>query len=199
MLGDKVQNDKVVDTNPSLTAQSQPAAPTTPTNTTATAVPQAKPIDPRDPWEGVSAMPLAAPAIDQIKLKNPNIVVRWVNRSVGKDTPTLRYEQMLAMGWVNATEADVIPPPGSVKDGTIQYYDVILMKIDRARYLGQLRFNNERVNKAVRRMDIVRGANTILQEDLNREGIGRGKYTRADGSKKVSAFVPGDRDFADVQ
>lgn len=146
--------------------------------------PPAEPIDPRDPWEGVEAKSLSAPGFDQIKKKNPNIEIRWVNRACGKDTPTLRYEQMLSMGWVNATLNDVEAPPGCTKDGHIQIYDVILMKIDRNKYLGAMRFNNERVNRAVTRSGLA-SVNDDLRKEFQKEGVAN----KAKG--KVTAFVPG--------
>lgn len=158
--------------------------------------------DPRDPWGGIEAKPMHAPAFDQIRKKNQNIEIRWVNRFVnGATAPLMRYEQMLAMGWVpvkvnidaktgEASSPDVFIPIGcAIKDGCIQNYDVILMKIDRARYIGAMRYNNERVNKAVQRPGVIAGANENLKQDLAREGaLGKSRG-------KVSTFIPGERDF----
>jgi hypothetical protein len=169
----------------------QPAKPVALTNASMPQAPTVeKPVNPRDPWEGVEAKPLTAPAFDQIKRKNPNIEIRWVNRSVsGSATPHLRYEQMLAMGWVPATPVDVEAPPGCLKDGHIQIYDVILMKIDRVKYLGAMRYNNERVNKAVRRPGQTAHASEMLNKAFAEEGV----LGKARG--KVSVFVPGDKEI----
>lgn len=145
--------------------------------------------NPRDPWEGVVAAPMSAPAIDQIKKLNPNIELRWVNRSViTSGTPTRRFEECLAMGWVPATPADCIPPPGTMHDGVISAYDVILMKIDRRAYLGHMKWNNDRVNQAVRRS----GEGTATQE-LRDSFAKEGVLKQARG--KVEVFQPGSKDL----
>jgi hypothetical protein len=145
-----------------------------------------KPVaEPEDMWEGVVASPLSAPAIDQIKKLNPNIEIRWVNRSVATSaTPTRRFEECLSMGWVVATDKDVVPPPGCLKDGVIQSYDVILMKIDRKVYLADQRWKNERVNAAVRKSGEVKTSQE-LRDSFAREGVS--KTARG----KVEVFHPG--------
>ena len=141
-----------------------------------------------DPWEGVVAAPMSAPAIDQIKKLNPNIEVRWVNRSCGTQTPTLRFEQCMAMGWVPATIKDVVPPPGTLKDGVIQHFDVVLMKIDRKAYLAHLKWNNDRVNAAVRR-----SGKAKTDEELRGAFAQEGVLNKARG--KVESFVPGQKEL----
>jgi hypothetical protein len=142
----------------------------------------------KDPWEGVVAAPMSAPAIDQIKKLNPNIEIRWVNRSCGTQTPTLRFEQCMAMGWVPATVKDVVPPPGTLKDGVIQHFDVVLMKIDRKAYLAHLKWNNDRVNQAVRR-----SGKAKTDEELRGAFAQEGVLNKARG--KVESFVPGQNEL----
>lgn len=183
----------------------QPQATTGVSNKTPEAKPEAKAItnetvrkieesrhpqpNPRDPWEGVVAAPMSAPAIDQIKKLNPNIELRWVNRSViTSGTPTRRFEECLSMGWVPATSADCVPPPGTLKDGVITAYDVILMKIDRMAYLGHMKWNNDRVNQAVRQS----GEGTAKQE-LRDSFAKEGVLSKARG--KVDVFIPGTKDL----
>lgn len=175
-----------------------PAAASAPENPTLTnekirqaqarSVERAEAAQNRDPWEGVVAAPMSAPAIDQITKLNPNIEIRWVNRSCGTQTPTLRFEQCMAMGWVPATPKDVVPPPGCLRDGVIQHFDVILMKIDRKAYLAHLRWNNERVNAAVRR-----SGKAKTDEELRGAFAQEGVLNKARG--KVESFVPGQKEL----
>lgn len=184
-----------IDTGKVVTDPHPPAEPSkTATLTNDSVVFDERPItNTGDPWEGVEAKPLAAPAIDQIKSKNPNLSFRWVNRSCGTQTPNLRYEQCMAMGFVPATEHDCVPPPGSLQDGVIRFYDVILMKIDRKRLLAAQRWNNERVNKTVRRAGVVANAKQNLKEDLSKAGADSTLQRRYPG--KVSVYVPGQQEI----
>jgi hypothetical protein len=178
-----VSPDPVVDPHPKAAA---PAG----TMTTDSVTFEERPIkNTGDPWEGVEAKPLAAPAIDQIKSKNPNLAFRWVNRSCGTQTPNLRFEQCQAMGFVPATEHDCVPPPGSLQDGVIRFYDVILMKIDRKRLLAAERWNNDRVNANVRRGGVIANAKQNFREEVTRAGADGTLRQKYPG--KVTVYVPG--------
>jgi hypothetical protein len=152
-----------------------------------------RPIPKGDPWEGVEAKPLSAPAIDQIKSKNPNLSFRWVNRSCGTQTPNLRFEQAQAQGFVPATVNDCVPPPGSLQDGIIRFYDVILMKIDKRKLLGAMKWNNDRVNQAVRRGGVLADGRQKLKEDLAKVGADTALHNaeRKSGRSMVQVYVPG--------
>jgi hypothetical protein len=154
------------------------------TMTTQSAAPKTREPKNFDPWEGAAAAPLLSAAMDQVKPKNKAMQLRWINRYCGEKTPYLRYEQALAQGWVACRPTDVeVIPPGCLKDDRIQTQDVILCMMPRAQYLGALRFNNERVNRAVTRSGLG-VAEESLRTDFAKEGVSR----KADG--KVSVFVP---------
>lgn len=97
-----------------------------------------------------------------IRPANPAISFRWINRVAGSGA---RYDQAKSLGFVNALVADVSKetpcPVHWQKDGALLDGDLILMKMARVDYVGQLKLNEQ---NAVRRLSHV---NTI--ETGNRE------------------------------
>ena len=57
-------------------------------------------FDPNDPYPGVEARPLQLPDFVNVKPINPNISIRWINRSVGVKESTQRLDEMVYAGFV---------------------------------------------------------------------------------------------------
>jgi len=101
------------------------------------------------PYEQIEAKPLRAPNFINLKPKNPNLSLFWGNRAVGEKESGLRYDQLIAMGFVPAKPEDVtsmegLPcPPSICRDGRIMYGDLILLKIPKVDYVGALIWNEQ--------------------------------------------------------
>jgi hypothetical protein len=71
------------------------------------------------------------------------------NRAVGEKESGLRYDQLIAMGFVPAKPEDVITteghpvPPSLCRDGRVMYGDLILLKMPRADYIGNQKWNEQ--------------------------------------------------------
>lgn len=120
-----------------------PETKTAPTVTSANlpSAPVAARIDAAELDDSITARSLSMPDFINVKSKNPNLSFRWINHKAGDG---LRYSQAVAQGWANATPTDCAIAGQSIptvylKDGKIINGDLILMKIDRAAYLGALK------------------------------------------------------------
>lgn len=107
-------------------------------------------FDPNNPYPDVVARPLQMPDFVNLKPKNPNHALRWINRSVGAAGSTQRLDEMMFAGFVPCTPLDVTMPDGKpimanlIKDGKVIRGDLICCKIDRQAYDGALKYNWER-------------------------------------------------------
>jgi len=151
------------------------------------------------PWSQIEAKPLRAPNFIGLKHKNPNISLFWGNRAVGEKESGLRYDQLIAMGFVPAKPDEVLTlpidgkpsmscPPSICRDGRIMYGDLILLKIPRADYLGALKWNEQNARMRVKRPGVaIEGSHGELQaSDIRRQPVD----ALASLPKKVSAYVP---------
>jgi hypothetical protein len=91
--------------------------------------------------EDIKAIPLVAPDFTNPEFKSPDIIGRWIEF---KARDGLRYQQALAQGYTNVTMSDLADSASLkvyCKEAGTKYIngDVILMKIDRRRYLGALK------------------------------------------------------------
>lgn len=91
-----------------------------------------------------------------LKPKNPNVVLRGIfNGRSGDSQMSLRYEQAKGQGYVNATIEDIAGtvPVSMQRDGgkVIVHGDLILMKIDRATYMGALKYKDQQALRSVQR------------------------------------------------
>src|SRR5215472_16868879 len=59
------------------------------------------------PYDQIEAKPLRAPSFATLYPKNPNICLYFGNRAVGEKESGLRYDQLIAMGFVAAKPEDV--------------------------------------------------------------------------------------------
>lgn len=133
------------------------------------------------PDSAIEARPLTLPNTLDVKLKNPNLAVKWVNRVAGGGR---RIQDHLAMGFVMATPSDVDLPASMLKDGKYVDGDVVLMKIDRIKYVAALKYNELKAVQRVERKDQTQRARNNVREALAEVGA------PAELAKKVQAFVP---------
>ena len=101
------------------------------------------------PYEQIEAKPLRSPNFLNLVPKNPNMSLFFGNRSVGEKESGLRYDQLISMGFVPAKPEDVLTnlgqpcPPSLCRDGRIMYGDLILLKMPRADYIGNQKWNEQ--------------------------------------------------------
>jgi len=118
------------------------------------------------PWDDIEARPLRAPSVTNLFPVNPNLCLYFGNRAVGAQESTMRYDQLLSMGfipakpedvyWVNPENGKRMPCPTSLcRDGRIMNGDTILLKIGRREYVGALKWNAESAARRVRRFGTV--------------------------------------------
>lgn len=153
------------------------------------------------PYEQIVAKPLRAPNFTNLKHKNPNMSLYWGNRAVGEKESTMRYDQLLSMGFVPAKPEDVLLangspcPPSLQRDGRVMYGDLILLMMPRADYLGQIKWNEQNARLRVKKpgVTIDTGASHDVmsaQEMIRDTNDARKNMTAAAFPKKVSTFVP---------
>lgn len=134
----------------------------------------------------IIAKPLTNPDFTNLKLKNPNLVARWVNRSAAGG---IRVQHMLAVGFVPIVPADCIGLPDTYKvDGHVIYGDLIAMKINRKDYEGALLYNQQqaalRVRKGARGEEALRGEGKATTE------INEGTQPASNLRKKMVFYQP---------
>src|SRR5882762_7320502 len=146
------------------------------------------------PYEQIEAKPLRAPNFINLKHKNPNMALFWGNRAVGEKESGLRYDQLIAMGFVPAKPEEVTSmegiscPPSICRDGRIMYGDLILLKIPRADYVGALKWNEQNARLRMKKPGVTLegGRSEHQKDDARRQPID----ALASLPKKVSAYVP---------
>src|SRR5882762_7294876 len=108
----------------------------------------------RIPYEQIEAKPLRSPNFINLVPKNPNMSLFWGNRAVGEKESGLRYDQLIAMGFVPAkpdqaysrnveTGAKMPVPPSLCRDGRVMYGDLILLIIPRTDFVGAQKWNEQ--------------------------------------------------------
>lgn len=135
----------------------------------------------------IIAAPLITPDFTNLKKKNPNIELRWVNRVAGVELSGegARYAHMKAMGFVNATELDVEVPKHLLHNGAIIQGDLILMKIDRRVYKGALLDNELKAKARTSPRAYLNDGTKKIKDALN-EVPGS-----AENKRKIQPFIPG--------
>lgn len=148
--------------------------------------------------DSLVAMPLVMPDFIDPQLANPNLSKRWINFKAGEG---LRYNQCLAQGWRNATQADLKPNQLSPykKEGGTKFIngDLILMVIDKRRYLGALKHRHQ-VAAALADAALLRAASgKRAANELARAGAYRqSNLNQRTGQPKVQVFAPDSVDLA---
>lgn len=142
--------------------------------------------------EGIVARPLTNPDFtEQVKLKNPGLAMRWVNRVAASGG---RAEQMRFSGFRNAVPGtDVEAPPYMKRDNAIIYGDLILMVIDRKLLEGALLYNRQRATERVRRTDVTEKSKSTLRNEIAAQGGASSELQR-----KLQMFAPGAADDKSV-
>lgn len=177
-----------------------------PRNLAATAAPGEVPPTPRtaapisidELFDGIEAQQLSMPNFSQDpKSANPNVMFRWVNFKVGEEESSLRYQQMRAAGYVNASREDLQPdspvmPYWREDQKAFINYDTIFMKIDRRRALGFIKGNMEMAQQLGSRMNLSANAKKELRGALRESGAS------AELTRKVQAFVPKGQELNEV-
>ncbi len=166
----------------------------------AKSVPASPVVDKQIPYEQIIAKPLRTPNFFNLKPKNPNMSLYWGNRAVGERESTMRYDQLIAMGFRPARPEEVLDmsgspcPPSMCKDGRIMTQDVILLIIPRADYVGSLKWNEQSARLRVRKPGtVIPGGATEHQTVDGREApvdAFREIAANPNLAKKVQAFVP---------
>jgi hypothetical protein len=144
-----------------------------------------KGIPPAELADDIVARPLMLPDFVNIKPKNPEIAFRWVNFKAGEGK---RFNEATFQGFLPATPDDCENHLGMAKDGRVINGDLMLMKIDRKKYLGALRYNNEAVNRVVRKANRETVANQMLKEELG--NASSNKATRPEHRGMIQTFTP---------
>lgn len=96
--------------------------------------------------ETVIAKPIFINEAYKIKAKDKHYAFRWVEYQAKGG---LRYQQMKAMGFTNASEDDLLPQSqgghqAQVEGGKLMLGDCILMKMPRNKYLAHLKYNMQK-------------------------------------------------------
>jgi hypothetical protein len=146
------------------------------------------------PWEQIEAKPLRAPNFMNLKPRNPNMALFFGNRAVGEKESGLRYDQLIAMGFVPAKPDEILTaeghpcPPSICRDGRVMYGDLILLKIPRVDYVGALKWNEQNARLRIRKPGVTLegGRSEHQADDARRQPID----ALASLPKKVSAYVP---------
>lgn len=183
---------------PTITSKNIPAPPT-PT-------PQTTPVE-ASGSEPIIARPLVDADFTKIKPRNPQHSFyfgnRVANKSSGGDGQTgLRIDDLLARGFEFAVPEDVLIPDGKggwkpmpkdsalVRNNRVQRGDLILLKIERSKYLGALKYNAENAAARVSRAALRAGASREFSDALKGEGVS----LRPQHRDKITFFNPGGSD-----
>lgn len=145
--------------------------------------------------ESLQGKPLFLPDFDaQVKLKNPGLAKRWVNRTTMGGA---RLSQMQFAGFRIAKQGtDVEVPPYMISaDGSIQYMDCILMVIGRDVYEAALKYNAERAVARTVRTDHTKQVSNQLRNELQ-AAIGNAPPELLN---KIRMYAPGAKDTDDME
>jgi len=135
-------------------------------------------------YENVVAKPLRTPNFLNLKHKNPSMSLYWGNYRVGEKESSLRFNQLVAMGFVTAKPQDITDQTGNpcpdalIRDGKVIYGDIILLMIPKKDYLGALKWNAENAARRVKKFGVAI------------DGSGKPRSVLADLPRKTSAYIP---------
>lgn len=146
------------------------------------------------PYEQIEAKPLRAPNFINLRPRNPNLSLFWGNRAVGEKESGLRYDQLIAMGFVPAKPEDVLTsvgtdcPPSICRDGRIMYGDLILLKMPRKDYIGSQKWNEQNARLRVKKPGVA--LNGDSRDRQSADSRMQPSTALNIPSSKVSTFVP---------
>lgn len=140
--------------------------------------------------EAIIAKPLVNSDFMDPKPKNPNVSFRWIEF---KAQDGLRLSQAQSQGWQTVVASDLVDPKSPYsRDGGSKFIngDLILMKIDRGRYLGALKHKHQ-LAAALNDPTILKTVSAQkATASLAAAGAGR-----KDVQGKISVFTPGASDL----
>lgn len=168
------------------------------TNKMITSVPRTPQITAPELDEAIIAKPLVTPDFVDIRPKNPNVSFRWVEF---KAQDGMRLSQAQAQGWQTATQLDIAD--GSLspfrRDNGSKFIngDLILMKMDRGRYLGAKKYKHQ-VAAALADPSVLK---TVTAQSTSKTLAQAGaaevnKQKDAFGNPKMTVFTPGAADLS---
>jgi hypothetical protein len=144
--------------------------------------------------EQIVAKPLRSPNFINLKPRNATMSLFWGNRSVGEKESGLRYDQLIAMGFVPAKPDQVMQmngtpcPPSICRDNRIMYGDLILLIMPRVDYVGALKFNEQSARFRVKKPGVaIQGDPKALQNADSRVAPSGAGFPN---SPKISTYVP---------
>jgi len=111
--------------------------------------------------ESIQAKPLALPG-KRFRILNNNVSFRWINCGARGG---MQVARMKAVGFEVAKATDIVFPGGDLPltDGVFKNGDLLLMKIDKQKYLGALKNNALTAQDRVSRRGIAQTANAALR------------------------------------
>ena len=127
------------------------------------------------PESQIEARPLVDPGWSQPKWKKPGLVGRYCNYVAQKG---MRLEEALAQGFRVAKDTDCEVPGVSFRDGAFRKGDVLLLVIDRVRYIGALKYKEEVSLQLAGKRKMSRQVRPLMRDPRSGEPIGpqqRGK------------------------
>jgi hypothetical protein len=139
----------------------------------------------------IEAIDHGVPDYLNVELNDKNYVARWVHR-----TPR-RLGPMMAIGWTYVEKIDLdVNCHLEVtidENGHFRYDDVILMKLPKQKYFGQLRRNYERT---VAQVSSAKLKTSVQKALLNSPAGGSNKKSAADymAQNQLKVYVPGQDD-----
>jgi len=143
--------------------------------------------------ESIIARPLQLPTFLDVRSKDPNYRLRWINfKAMGG----ARFDWACAAGFTKAEIKDVVGLNSNIlvhPDG-IKYHDVILMKIETATLFGAYKHNALRSHQMTTRF----GAHKIAKQEGDaelRNGISSEGFNPNDPrvSGKIGIYIPDDK------
>jgi len=139
--------------------------------------------------DNIIARPLTSTGIENVVSKNPALWFKWANCSFQDG---FLYEQAKAKGYVNATPVDAEVPGVVFKDGHFKSMDLILMKIDRNKALGEQKYNVQRALRASGSKQDGKTGERVLKEALG------GVSEPPELKRKMSVFTPNEKDLKGI-
>jgi hypothetical protein len=158
------------------------------------------PVEKEISYQDIVAKPLRPPNFMNMKHKNPNVSLFWGNRAVGEKESGLRYDQLLAMGFVPVKPEEVLQvmegrllpcPPSIARDGRVLYGDLILLKIAKVDYIGSQKWNEQTARLRVKKPGVAiegdtQAADSRLQPQSTLEALEHNKRLQG----KIKSYVP---------
>lgn len=134
--------------------------------------------------DAIKAIPLVAPDFTNPKPKNSNVALRWIEF---KARDGFRFHQALSQGYVVATANDLMQPDKLAvynREMGTKFIngDVILMKIDRARYLGALKHRHQQSDRLTAQGAVQAASRAAGSTELSPAAMRSGK---------MEVFTPG--------